>query len=59
MTVHYRVSYIKELPTQKKKLPLDGLMENAVPFSSTMGDQENSAEKFLLFNKVTEPRRPA
>ena len=24
-------------------LPIDGLMENAVPFSSTTGDQENSA----------------
>ena len=24
-------------------LPIDGLMENAVPFSSITGDQENSA----------------
>lgn len=49
----YSVSTILSL------LPIDGLMENAVPFSSTTGDQENSAGKFLLFNSVMEPRRPS
>ena len=39
-----QTSIIVTVRMYKTGLPIDGLMENAVPFSSMIGDQENSAE---------------